>query len=194
MVMYSDDLARRICYEMAQGKTLADICEAPDMPNPQTVLAWRSTRPTFSAMFEKARQEQMHAWAEQIVSIIDNAIPDTITLSKYDSRITIIDEDDFTVTLRMNARHLSHATEQVKVRQWLMSRYLPQVFSERKIVHDGGALENLDEQDLKAELAEAMLKAGISVEELTSLIQQAAEKAEMVNGKVIEHEGADEGD
>jgi hypothetical protein len=48
----------RICLEIAEGKSLRNICLADDMPASETVRVWLAIDAEFAAQYARAREEQ----------------------------------------------------------------------------------------------------------------------------------------
>ena len=59
---YTPELAQTICDQLASGKSLRQICAAPDMPDRHTVRRWVVQHPEFREQYEAARL----LWADEI--------------------------------------------------------------------------------------------------------------------------------
>jgi hypothetical protein len=74
---YTTDKAQQICAMMLERKadgnvmSLRDICALPGMPSESSVYKWRSTVPEFAEMYARAREEQTHLTAEDVIKIAD---------------------------------------------------------------------------------------------------------------------------
>lgn len=53
---YTPELAAFICDEMAEGRSLREICAQDDMPKVSTIGQWRAKHPDFAALYAHARQ------------------------------------------------------------------------------------------------------------------------------------------
>lgn len=53
---YTPELAAFICDEMAEGKSLKDICADDSMPKVSTIGYWRAAHPEFAALYAHARE------------------------------------------------------------------------------------------------------------------------------------------
>ena len=62
--LYSDELAKAICAQMANGRFLKDICNDPGMPKADTVYGWGATIDAFIPMYARARRMQVQARIE----------------------------------------------------------------------------------------------------------------------------------
>jgi hypothetical protein len=65
---FTPEIAERIAAEMADGRTLIDTCRDPGMPAARTVRDWaRDDVGGFQAVYQRARDMQAHAVAEQVL-------------------------------------------------------------------------------------------------------------------------------
>lgn len=54
-VRWSEDVAERVCEQLAQGVPLRHLAAYPDLPSPQQIRAWMRTKPGFAARVDQAR-------------------------------------------------------------------------------------------------------------------------------------------
>jgi hypothetical protein len=66
---YTPELAQTICDQLASGKSLRQICAAPDMPDRHTVRRWVVQHPEFREQYEAARLLWADELFEQIAEI-----------------------------------------------------------------------------------------------------------------------------
>lgn len=71
--LYTEALAKRICKEIASGKSMAKICKMESMPSHQTIRNWLTSRPDFFERYQRAREVQFEDMLEEIVEIADSA-------------------------------------------------------------------------------------------------------------------------
>ena len=71
--LYSQEIATRICTEIALGKSLVRICEAADMPSRTTVFEWLNNNTDFQDRYTRARMAQADTYADEIVDLADAA-------------------------------------------------------------------------------------------------------------------------
>jgi hypothetical protein len=112
---YSPAAAAEICSRLAQGETLARICEDPHLPAEATVRDWvvEDRHPSFTAAYRRARDHQARRWFEQIVDLSDQSA---------------------------NARSMHEvASYQLRAnsRKWACARALPHEFGEHVTVSGG---------------------------------------------------------
>lgn len=79
---FSQDLAEKICEQIAHGKSLRAICAEDDMPTSSTVFKWLSEKEGFSEQYARARTRQADYFFEEIVEIADNVEADSAAVAK----------------------------------------------------------------------------------------------------------------
>src|SRR5690348_6811274 len=68
---YKLEVMQRICDEIAQGRSLADICRQDWSPEYATVMRWLQKYEDFRDSYDRARESQADKLADEIVSIAD---------------------------------------------------------------------------------------------------------------------------
>jgi hypothetical protein len=76
----------RICLEIAEGKSLRNICLADDMPALETVRVWLALDAEFSVQYARAREEQADYYADEIIEIADTAEDANLARLRIDAR------------------------------------------------------------------------------------------------------------
>lgn len=66
---YTEDLVDEFCRRIAQGGSVASVCEADDMPDHATIYRWQRARPDFSERLAHARAERSEAFSSQIMAL-----------------------------------------------------------------------------------------------------------------------------
>lgn len=69
---YNQELADRICAELAQGYSLRTVCAADDMPSVKTIFNWFRTYPDFLQQYTRAKEESADAMADEVIDIADD--------------------------------------------------------------------------------------------------------------------------
>lgn len=107
---YTEEIAERICLEIAEGASLRTICAADGMPHMDTVRKWlRDNRGSFVAHYTRAREDQADFYADQMIDIADTT-------------------DD-----------PQKARLQIDARKWKASKLAPKKYGERVTNHMVGA-------------------------------------------------------
>jgi len=77
MVAYSEELAARICAEMAKGRSLRSVCRDDGMPDESAVRLWAAEdRNGFAPHYARAREAQIEALSEDLLDIADSTTGD----------------------------------------------------------------------------------------------------------------------
>lgn len=122
-----------ICQQIAGGKSLREICEAEGMPSRETVRVWLAEDGTFSGQYAQAREEQADFYADEIVSIADEA------------------KDANLARVRIDAR------------KWKASKLDPKRYGDKLDLNHSGSVSMLSEEQLESRVAQLLGKAGIGV-------------------------------
>ena len=171
---YTQKAADEICRRMALGETLKKICRDEHMPTQTGVASWRQKRPEFDVRFVRAREEQLLTWADDNIDLIDSAeMGYNVKVSLDSPDLEKIEEDGF-VTFRFRKHHLEHAKAMVHERKWLMTKLLPAVFGDRLNIDATHTIESKDDAEILQELRAEMERAGMGLEDLVSLLTEAA--------------------
>ncbi|WP_025899059.1 hypothetical protein [Sneathiella glossodoripedis] len=72
MTKYSERLAEKICDEIAEGKSLRQICRKKDMPGLTTIRRWLRDKEEFRLQYTRAREDQADYYADEIIEIADD--------------------------------------------------------------------------------------------------------------------------
>jgi hypothetical protein len=109
-----EPLADAICTGLAQGKSLKSVLKAPGMPSMPSVFSWLRQDPAFSLAYDRAREQQARAFADELSELADQA-------SGLDAA-------------GVNAMRL-----RVDTRKWIVSKMLPKEYGDRvDVLHAGG--------------------------------------------------------
>ena len=128
--IYTPELARNICRQIAEGKSLREICRADGMPYDATVREWViDDRQGFHAQYTRAVQARAMLWAEEITGIADDGSNDTYI-------------DPNTGQERTNAEVVARSRLRVDTRKWMLSKVLPKVYGDKLDVNHGVQPEN----------------------------------------------------
>lgn len=102
---FSQDMAEKICEQIANGKSLRAICAEDDMPSTTTVFKWLNENQEFSDQYARARDRQADYYFEEIIEIADSVEADSATVAK--------------------------ARLQVDARKWTLSKLAPKKYGEK---------------------------------------------------------------
>jgi len=150
---YDAKKASLICEQLAEGKSLRDICEPDDMPPEATVRAWALDDVNgFAAQYARARSLGYDRLAEDILRIADTPLTGTKTVSKATG--LEITEGDM----------IEHRRLQVDTRKWMLSKMLPKRYGDKVEATlqgpNGGPIETKSTVTLTAEEAYKRMLGG----------------------------------
>lgn len=77
---YTVELGELICAELAEGKSLITITNAPDMPAYRTVMYWIIRHNEFMQSYTQAREKQADALIDKGLAEMDEAIDKDATI------------------------------------------------------------------------------------------------------------------
>lgn len=102
---FSQDMAEKICEQIANGKSLRAICAEDDMPPMKTIYRWLEANEEFRHQYARARDRQADHYFEEIVEIADSVEADSAAVAK--------------------------ARLQVDARKWTLSKLAPKKYGEK---------------------------------------------------------------
>ncbi|RZK31618.1 MAG: terminase small subunit protein, partial [Hymenobacter sp.] len=74
---YTPEIAKHICQQLAEGRSLRSICEGEDMPNRSTVYDWLDANVQgFPDQYARARTRQAETFLDEIIEIADDTSND----------------------------------------------------------------------------------------------------------------------
>ena len=130
---FTQQMADAICAELADGRSLRDICSSTEMPDKATVFRWLAKDAQFRDQYARAREAQAEHWADEILEIADDGSNDTY-------------EDDNGNT-RTDQEVVARSRLRVDSRKWLMSKLAPKKYGDKvENLHTGlggGAIEHV---------------------------------------------------
>lgn len=155
--IFSQELADRICGEIIEGYSLRSVCKAEDMPCVSTVLLWLRTKPEFLLQYEKAKEEQADALAEEMLDIADDGANDW--MEKYG-------KDGENIGWQVNGEHVQRSRLRLDTRKWIASKLKPKKYGDKLTQEltgkDGGAIEFNDVTDkILAAVPQEVLEASL---------------------------------
>lgn len=91
------------------------------MPGTTFVLEWLNADAAFAAQYARAREALVEHWADEIVSIADDAADD------YEKR----ERENGEAYEAFNADHVNRARLRIDSRKWLMSKLAPKKYGDK---------------------------------------------------------------
>lgn len=133
--LFTEELAERICSELAAGAKLTEICAADDMPTDRTVYRWLAKDDKFCQQYARAQEDRTSAMAEELLEIADNGANDWMERNHGDDAAWVT-----------NGEALQRSRLRVDTRKWLMSKMAPKKYGDKIIQEqsgpDGGPIQH----------------------------------------------------
>jgi hypothetical protein len=120
--IYNQELADAICSRIIEGYSLRTVCKADDMPDVTTILRWLREKPDFRLQYEKAKEEQADALAEEMLDIADDGTNDW--MEKYG-------KDGENLGYQVNGEHVQRSRLRLDTRKWIASKLKPKKYGDR---------------------------------------------------------------
>lgn len=124
---YTQELADKICEELAEGVSLRTVCVAEAMPAARTVFRWLRTNEQFCQQYARAKQESADAMAEDILDIADDGTNDWMEINRAGHTTEV-----------PNNEVLQRSRLRVDTRKWLMSKMKPKKYADKLDITTGG--------------------------------------------------------
>lgn len=124
--IYTQELADRICAELALGKSMRTVLKLDGMPVMDTVFRWLREKPEFSDQYVKAKAESADALVEEIIDIADSGSNDWME-----------NNDPNNPGYRINGEHIQRSRLRVDARKWIASKLKPKKYGEKLDMNHG---------------------------------------------------------
>ena len=118
--IYSEELANKICSEIADGRSLRSICFEEDMPCKSAVFNWISANKEFKEKYERACMERAEWLAEDLLEIADDGKNDWMQTNDPDNP-----------GYRANGEHINRSRLRVDTRKWIASKMYPKKYGDK---------------------------------------------------------------
>ena len=120
--LYSHELAEWLLDELAEGRTLSDVCRDEDMPDRATVRLWvKEDREGFAARYYEARKFGFLSMMDVIIDIADDSGADWVRRHRKHGGTQVV----------FDRQHVKRCKLRIDARCWAVSHALPKVFGER---------------------------------------------------------------
>jgi len=117
-VLFSEEIAEKICQGIASGLYLYEILKEPGFPCRRTVTRWRAENPEFASALEAAYEEQAEKLEKECDKIIDDKSDDILSTGKGG--------------FVGNSAAVARTREQVNQRRFKMQTRAPHVYKPEK--------------------------------------------------------------
>lgn len=105
---YSIEIIDKICAELAIGKSMTTIGKMDGFPCSETIYTWLTKHPEFVEKYDRAKEQQMELFANQIIELSDSCTADN--------------------------DHVQKTKLQIHTRQWVMGKLKPKKYGDNMTV------------------------------------------------------------
>lgn len=126
---YTQELADKICEQLAQGLSMRTISKDDTMPAMSTMFEWLRIHKEFTEQYARAKQESADAMAEDILDIADDGSNDYMETDGGKEQY--------------NGESVQRSRLRVDTRKWLMAKMKPKVYGDKlDLTNDGSKFES----------------------------------------------------
>lgn len=126
---FTQEMADKICEQIADGKSLRSICDADDMPGKATVFVWLGKHETFQDQYARAREAQADSYVDDIMDIADDGRNDWMERRNSDGEA---------VGWQENGEALRRSQLRIDARKWAAAKLRPKKYGEKIELEHGG--------------------------------------------------------
>ncbi len=117
---FTQEMADRICAELADGMSLRTVCNSDGMPDKKTVFRWLRTNDTFRAQYARAKEESADALADEMMDIADDGSNDWMEVHQRGN-----------VGWVENGEAMQRSRLRVDTRKWIASKLKPKKYGDK---------------------------------------------------------------
>ncbi len=126
---YTQDLADRLCEQLAEGVSMHRACEPDDMPSKRSVFRWLRTDEEFRHQYENAKAEAADFLAEEMIEIADDGTNDWMEKENKDGSTYEV----------VNSEHIQRSRLRIDARKWIASKLKPKKYGDKTSTEITGA-------------------------------------------------------
>lgn len=120
---FTQDIADSICDQIAEGKSLREICKQDGFPDKSTVFRWLGSNTAFRDQYARAHEVQADSLVADILAIADDGTND------YGFKEGS-DEDGDGAKPVFLAENVQRSKLRVEARKWLAAKQAPKKYGE----------------------------------------------------------------
>lgn len=124
---YTQEIADKICAQLATGDSLRTVCKADEMPSVVTVFSWFRKYPEFLNQYARAKEESADALSDEILDIADDGSNDWMEVHKGGYTATLVDQEA-----------VQRSKLRVETRKWIASKLKPKKYGDKVDVTSAG--------------------------------------------------------
>lgn len=145
---YTQELADKICSQLAEGDSMRTVCKPDDMPCKATLFCWIRTIPEFLDQYTRAKQESADALSDEMLDIADDGTNDYMTKTN----------DDGSEYDTLNSEHIQRSRLRIDTRKWLASKLKPKKYGDKQFIETEDVTEKVSEEELDQRIKEQLDK------------------------------------
>jgi hypothetical protein len=145
---YTQDLADKICSELADGKSMRTVCSADEMPDKATVFRWIRTIEEFRNQYTRAKEESADALTDEMIDIADDGTNDYITKTN----------DDGSEYEALNSEHIQRSRLRIETRKWLSSKLKPKKYGDKQFIETKDTTDDISDEELNNKIQSLIKK------------------------------------
>lgn len=115
--MFPQEIADRICEQIAEGRSLRSVLKDEGMPASSTVFKALAADKAFAEQYARAREAQADALFDEILDIADESANDSYT--------------DDNGNERTNQEVVARSKIRIDARKWMAGKLRPKVYGEK---------------------------------------------------------------
>ncbi len=124
---FTQEIADKICGELAEGRSLRSVCIPDDMPAVRTVFYWLRKYPEFLQQYARAKDESADALADEMLDIADDGSNDWMETNKPGCEGWV-----------ENGEAMQRSRLRVDTRKWIASKLKPKKYGDKvDMTHSG---------------------------------------------------------
>ena len=116
---YTQELADKICEEIASGKSMRSVSRMEGMPAMSMIFRWLREHPSFREQYTASTIERTEAFQEDVIDISDDGSDDYTEDNYMEGR---------TPGYQVNSENIQRSRLRVETRKWLMERMKPKKY------------------------------------------------------------------
>jgi hypothetical protein len=139
-MIYSEEIADKICDALADARSLRSICSDEGMPSQSTVFRWLADErfADFRERYARAREAQADALFDEMLDIADDGSNDWMERRREDGSTEEI----------LNHEHIQRSKLRIEARKWMAGKLRPKVYGDKiEHEHTGGVAITVNSED-----------------------------------------------
>lgn len=126
---FTQEIADRICNELADARSLRSICIDEGMPSQATVFRWLADDRyvNFREQYARARESQADAIFDEILDIADDGSNDWMERTREDGSVDEV----------LNHEHVQRSKLRIDARKWMAGKLRPKVYGDKIELNHG---------------------------------------------------------